>query len=66
MILSFRYGPPDILLLEIQTVLSKKAREKLMNKTLAYTFKGEVKDVEKINQIDQVWNQIRSCSRFNN
>jgi len=49
-------------LLEIQTVLSKKARERLMNKTLAYTFKGEVKDVEKINQIDQV--RTDRCNRF--
>lgn len=33
-----------------------------MNKTLAYTFKGEVKDVEKINQIDQV--RTDRCNRF--
>ena len=40
-------GLPDILLLEARG----KARETLMNKTLAYTFKGEVKDIDNINQV---------------
>jgi hypothetical protein len=38
---------PDILLLEARG----KARENLLNKTLAYTFKGEVKDIDNINQV---------------
>ncbi len=40
-------GLPDILLLEA----TGKARKTLMNKTLAYTFKGEVKDIDNINQV---------------
>ncbi len=40
-------GLPDIVLLEAYG----KARETLMNKTLAYTFKGEVKDIDNINQV---------------
>lgn len=46
-------GPPDILLLELSAIRSKKARVQLMNKTLSYTFKGEVKDVAEGNEIDQ-------------
>ena len=38
---------PDILLLEARG----KARENFLNKTLAYTFKGEVKDIDNINQV---------------
>jgi hypothetical protein len=32
-------GPPDLLLLDVQGVHSKKAKQKLMNKTLSYAFK---------------------------
>jgi len=46
-------GPPDLLLLDVQGVHSKKAKKQLMNKTLSYTFKGEVKDVADISEIDQ-------------
>ena len=38
---------PDILLLEARG----KTRENFLNKTLAYTFKGEVKDIDNINQV---------------
>ena len=39
---------PDILLLEAK---GGKGSESLLNKTLAYSFKGEVKDIDNINQV---------------
>ena len=47
-----RKGIPDILLLVGNSVPSAAAREQLMNKTLAYSFKGEVKDID-LDLIDQ-------------
>lgn len=41
-------GVPDILLLDLKSIGSKKARQQLLNKTLAYTFKGEVRDVDSV------------------
>ena len=38
---------PDVLLL----MAHGKTTESLRNKTLAYTFKGEVKDIDNINQV---------------
>ena len=48
-----RMGPPDFLLLPVADLPSKQARKKLLNRTLAYAFKGEVKDVTKVNEVDQ-------------
>ncbi|TRY74763.1 hypothetical protein TCAL_00731 [Tigriopus californicus] len=48
-----RYGPPDFLLLSVQDIPSKRARQKLLNRTLAYSFKGEVKDISRVNEVDQ-------------
>ena len=37
-------GPPDVLYLEVKAIHNKHALDNLMNKTLAYSFKGEVRD----------------------
>jgi hypothetical protein len=42
-----RVSLPDILLLEARG----RPRDSLLNKTLAYTFKGEVKDIDNISQV---------------
>lgn len=46
-------GPPDFLWLDVKAIHSKHARQQLMNKTLAYSFNGEVRDVNNVNAIDQ-------------
>ncbi len=44
------YGPPDLLWLEVKAI-PIKSRGQLLNRTLAYSFKGEVRDAN--NPIDQ-------------
>ena len=44
-------GPPDFLWLEISAIHNQPAVSHLLNKTLAYSFKGEVRDAD--NPIDQ-------------
>ncbi len=41
---STQNGPPDQLWLEVKTMHNKPAVDQLLNKTLVYTFKGEVRD----------------------
>ena len=44
-------GPPDVLWLEVKAIHNEEAVDQLLNKTLAYSFKGEVRDAA--NPIDQ-------------
>jgi len=58
---SSKVSMPDILLLEARG----KARENMLNKTLAYTFKGEVKDIDNINQV-RSWNRFNKMVDYDN